>query len=443
MLERLFHLQAHQTTWRREVIGGATTFLTMAYIIFVQPVVLASAGMEPGAVLVATCLATAVATFAMAFLANYPIALAPAMGHNVYFTYTVVLGLGYPWPQALGAVFISGVLFVLTSFVGLRAKLLDTLPSALKDAIAAGIGLLIAAVGLQWSGLVVDHEGTLVGLGDLSSPQVLLALLGLALMSVLTVLGFRAAVLVGMLGTAGVALSLGMAEYQGIVGPVPSLAPTFLALDVPGVLKAGAVSIIFVFFFLDLFDTVGTLTGVSREAGLLRPDGTLPRGRQALLADALGTVSGALLGTSTVTSYVESAAGVSAGARTGLSSLVTGSLFLLALFFTPLVSLIGGGIRVGELTLYPIVAPALILVGCLLLRSLRHIRWEDPSEAIPAFLTVLLMPMTFSITEGIAFGFIAYTALKAAGGKLREVPPLIAVFAFLFLLRYALVPVGG
>lgn len=439
MWERYFKLTENKTTWQREMFGGLTTFMTMAYIILVQPVVMNAAGIDLESAMVATCLASALGTFMMGLTANYPIALAPAMGHNFFFTYVVVLTLGYTWQQALGATFISGVLFVLLSFVGLREQLINVVPSTLKNAIAVGIGLLIAVVGLQWSGIVVDNPGTLVGLGELTSAPVLLSLFGLTVMAILLTLQVRAAILRGILLTVVVGLAAGMIQYQGVVGPIPSIGPTLFQLDVLGALQAGMLSIIFVFFFLDLFDTVGTLIGVTQEAGLLAQDGTLPRARSALLSDAVSTTAGALLGTSTVTSYIESATGVSAGARTGLANMVTGVLFLLAIFFAPLVKMIGGGMDPGEgLILYPVVAPALIIVGCFMLRNVKRIDWDDFGEAIPAFLTILMMPLTFSITEGIAFGFISYTLLKAVTGKFREVPALISVFSILFVLRYVL-----
>ena len=430
MIERIFGLQKAQTNLQREISGGLTTFVTMAYIIFVQPAVLGAAGMDRGAVMVATCLSSAFATFLMAFLANYPIALAPAMGHNFFFAYTVVLTLKYSWQQALGAIFISGLLFIAVSFVGLRERLVNAIPITLKNGIAVGIGLLIAVVGLEWAGIVVDNPGTLVGMGKLSSPPVLLSLLGLTVMAILLALGARIAMLLGILVTLIVGLMTGMVSYEGIIGPVPSIKPTLFKLDIMGALETGMFSIIFVFFFLALFDTVGTLIGVSQESGLLQADGSLPRARQALLSDAIGTVSGALLGTSTVTCYIESATGVSAGARTGLANVVTGVMFLLAIFFAPLVKMIGGGIKVGEgLVLYPVIAPALIIVGCFMLKNISQINWNDFSEAVPAFLTIILMPLTFSITEGIAFGFISYTLLKAVQGKIREVPLLVSGFA--------------
>jgi AGZA family xanthine/uracil permease-like MFS transporter len=438
MLERFFKLTERNTTWQREVSGGATTFMTLSYIIFVQPVVMNAAGMDLESALVATCVASAVATFMMGLVANYPISLAPAMGHNFFFTYVVVLTLGYTWQQALGAIFISGVLFLVLSLVGLREQLFHAIPATLKNAIAVGIGLLIAIIGFEWSGMIVDNPGTLVGLGQLSSAPVLLSLFGLTVMAILLALEVRAAILLGIMATILAGLATGMLEYQGLVGPIPSITPTLFQLDVWGALQTGMVSIIFIFFFLDLFDTVGTLIGVTQEAGLLQPDGTLPRVRWAFLSDAVGTTVGALLGTSTVTSYVESATGISVGARTGLANMVTGSLFLVAIFFTPLVRMIAGGMDPGQgLVLYPVVAPALIIVGCYMLRQVKRIDWHNFTEAFPAFLTILIMPMTFSITEGISFGFISYTLLKAVTGKFREVPLLIRVFALLFVLRYA------
>ncbi len=321
--------------------------------------------------------------------------------------------------------------------MGLREQLFHAIPATLKNAIAVGIGLLIAVVGFEWSGMIVDNPGTLVGLGQLSSAPVLLSLFGLTVMAILLALEVRAAILLGILATILAGLATGMLEYQGLVGPIPSITPTLFQLDVWGALQTGMVSIIFIFFFLDLFDTVGTLIGVTQEAGLLKSDGTLPQARWAFLSDAVGTTVGALLGTSTVTSYVESATGISVGARTGLANMVTGSLFLVAIFFTPLVRMIAGGMDPGQgLVLYPVVAPALIIVGCYMLRQVKRIDWDNFTEAFPAFLTILIMPMTFSITEGISFGFISYTLLKAVTGRFREVPLLIRVFALLFVLRY-------
>lgn len=436
MLDRWFKLAELGTDVRTEILAGATTFVTMAYIIVVQPTVLQAAGMDFGAVLVATCLSSALATIVMAFLANYPIALAPAMGHNFFFAYTVVLGMKVPWQVALGAVFISGSIFILLSFVGLREAVIHAVPDSLKQAIAVGIGLLIALVGLEWSGIVVDAPGTLVGLGNLKSLPVLLALFGVGTISILLVLGVRGAILWGMGASTLVALASGLVEYQGLVSLPPSLAPTFLKLDIAGAFDLGLVTVIFVFLLLDLFDTVGTLIGVSQQAGFIK-DGTLPRARQALLADAMGTVGGGLLGTSTVTSYIESAAGVSAGGRSGLANLVTASLFLASLFFFPLIRMVGGGYQAsGGAVLYPITAPALILVGSIMVRNVREIPWDDYTEAIPAFLTMIMMPLAFSITEGIAFGFIAFVFLKVVTRQWQEIPWPLYLFAGLFLVRY-------
>jgi len=435
-LEQRFALAAHGTTIRTEALAGLTTFLTMAYIIFVQPAVLSACGMDFGAVLVATCLSTAFATVLMAFLANYPIAVAPAMGHNFFFAYSVVLGMKVPWRVALGAVFIAGAIFILTAGIGLRERLITAIPISIKHAIAAGIGLLIAMVGLQWAGLIVGAPGTLVTLGDLHSRPVLLAIAALVLTSILMARRIPGALLFGILASTAIGLPLGIVRYQGVASPPPSLTPTLLQLDVAGAFAPGMVAVVFVFFFLALFDSVGTLVGVGSQAGLMR-DGTLPNARGALLADAIGTVAGALLGTSTVTAYIESGAGVSAGGRTGLASLVTAALFLASLFLYPLVRMIGGGYVLGQTTLYPVIAPPLILVGTMMIGGLRHVEWDDPTEAIPAFLTLIIMPLAVSITEGVAFGLLAYVVLKLATGRGREVHPLMYVFAVLFLARYA------
>ncbi|MEO8069760.1 MAG: NCS2 family permease [Acidobacteriota bacterium] len=438
MLERLFHLAAARTTVRTEVLAGVTTFLTMAYIVFVQPAVLASAGMDPGAVFVATCLASAAATFIMAFSANYPIAVAPAMGHNFFFVFAVVVARGTPWPIALGAVAIAGGIFILTAGLGLRERVITAVPESLKHAITVGIGLLIALVGLEWSGVVVGSPATLVTLGGFGSRPVLLALGTLAIMAVLTARGVKGAILIGMAISTAIALWLGLATYHGIVSLPPSIAPTFLKLDIRGALTPQLIDVVFVFFFLALFDSIGTLIGVANRLGLMR-DGKLPRARQALLADAAGTVLGAALGTSTLTAYVESSAGVAAGGRTGLASVVTGTLFLVALFFQPLVRIIGGGYDAGQgIILYPAIAPALILVGVMMMESVRRIRWDDFTEAFPAFLAIVIMPLSFSITDGIAFGFIAAAILKPATGRGRELSWLAYLFALLFLARYAI-----
>ena len=437
-LERRFHLADHRTTIGTEVLAGVTTFLTLAYILFVQPALLSSIGLDFGAVFVATCVASAFATLLMAGLANYPIAVAPAMGHNFYFAFTVVVAMEVPWEVALGGVAVAGLLFVATAGFGLREKLITAIPTSLKHAIATGIGLLIAMIGLQWAGVIVASPGTLVTLGDLRAPPVLVALVGLIVMAVLWVRGVRAAILLGILASTLAAWLGGMVQFQGVASLPPSLLPTLGRLDIFGALRPEMVAVIFVFFFLALFDSVGTLVAVGEQAGLMR-NGTLPRARGALLADAIGTVAGAGLGTSTVTAYVESATGVAAGGRTGLTAVVIALLFLASLFLSPLVSVIGGGYDAGGgVTLYPVVAPALILVGAMMVRGVRRIDWDDPTEAMPAFLTMMVIPLAVSITDGIAFGFIAYTLLKLATGRRREVHWLVPVFAVLFLVRYAL-----
>lgn len=436
MIERLFGLKEQGTTPGREITAGLTTFMTMSYIIFVQPAVLGAAGMDPGAVMVATCLASAVGTLLMAFLANYPIAMAPAMGHNFYFTYIVVLTLGYTWQEALGAVFVAGLIFILLSTVGLRETLMNVLPGCLKNGIPVGIGLLITLVGLEWSGIVAAHPVTYVTLGKLKSTPTLVSILGLVVMAALLALRVRGAVLIGILVTAAAGLASGVIEFGGIAAAPPSLDPTLFKLAVPNIFKdPHLITVIFVFLFLDLFDTIGTLIGVSQQGGLMK-DGKLPRARRALLSDAIATSSGALLGTSTVTSYVESAAGISAGGRTGLTGVVAAALFLLALFLSPLVHTIGAGINVDGVTLYPVVAPALIIVGSMMFKNVVHVDWEDYTESIPAFLTLIMMPLTFSITEGISFGVISYALLKLLSGKGKKVHWLIYLFAVLFVARY-------
>jgi AGZA family xanthine/uracil permease-like MFS transporter len=399
-LEHRFGLAAHGTTVGTEALAGLTTFLTMAYIIFVQPAVLSACGMDFGAVLVATCLSAAIATALMALLANYPIAVAPAMGHNFFFAFSVVIGMKVPWRVALGGVAIAGVIFIITAGIGLRERLITAIPSSIKHAIAAGIGLLVAMIGLQWAGLVVAAPGTLVTLGDLHSRPVLLAVAALALTAVLMARRIPGALLWGILASTAIGLPLGIVRYQGLASRPPSLAPTFMQLDITGAFAPGMVAVVFVFFFLALFDSVGTLVGVASQAGLMR-DGTLPNARGALLADAIGTVAGAMLGTSTVTAYIESGAGVAAGGRTGLASLVTSALFLVALFLFPLVRMIGGGYAMGQTTLYPVIAPPLILVGTMMIGGLRHIAWDDPTEAIPAFLTLIVMPLAVSISGAV------------------------------------------
>jgi AGZA family xanthine/uracil permease-like MFS transporter len=435
MLEKIFGLKANNTTPGQEIIGGLTTFMTMAYIIFVQPAVLSACGMDFGAVMIATCLSSALATFLMALLANYPIALAPAMGHNFFFVYTVCLAMGIPWQTALGANFISGAVFIILAVFGLREMLINAIPRSLKNAIAVGIGLFIALIGFQWAGIVIYKPGTILGFGDLHSPPVLLAIFGLVLITILYTFKIKAAMVIGIIITALIGIPTGIVKYQGIVSAPPSVAPTFFKLNIGAALSLSLIPTIFILFFLDLFDTVGTLIGVSEQAGFVK-EGKLPRAKKALLSDAIGTLFGTLMGTSTVTSYIESSTGVASGARTGLANMVTGMLFLVALLFYPLVKMIGGGFGIEGGTLYPVTAPALIIVGTLMMSGVSKIKWNDFTEAIPAFLTIVIMPYAYSITEGIAVGFIFYTLLKLVTGKIKEIHPILLIFTILFILRY-------
>jgi AGZA family xanthine/uracil permease-like MFS transporter len=434
-LERHFRLAENGTTVRNELLGGATTFMTMSYIIFVQPAVLSLAGMDKGAVMVATCLSSALATLLTGLLARYPIAQAPAMGHNIFFAVIVCGTMGYTWQAALGANFISGCIFIVLALLGVWGTVVEAVPMALKFGIAVGIGLLIALIGLQYGGIVVDTPGVLVGLGDLGSKPALLVLFGLALTAVLMARKVPGAILLGILATALAGIPLGIVKYHGLVAPVPSLAPTFLKLDIAGAFRSGLLSVVFIFFFLDVFDAVGTLIGIGSSGGFLK-DGKLPRADKAMMADAVGTVGGVLLGTSTVSSYIESVTGIAQGARTGLANVMTSALFLVALFFSPLAEMISGDYVFNGATLHPVIAPPLILVGYMMMKCVTRIDWDDLTEAIPAFLSIVVMPLTVSITEGISFGFISYALLKLVTGKGRQVHWLIYVFAVLFIIRY-------
>lgn len=434
-LNRIFRLEENRTSVRTEALGGVTTFMTMSYIIFVQPTILGQAGMDKAAVMAATCLACALATLLMGLLANYPVALAPAMGHNIFFAVIVCGSMGYSWQVALGAIFISGIIQIFLSLLGVWEGLVAAIPDSLKHAIAVGIGLLIALIGLEYGGLVVDAPGVLVGLGDLTSRPVLLVLFGVALTACLMTLRVRGAILIGILATALVGIPLGVVKYHGLLAAPPSIAATLFRLDILGAFKTGLITVIFVFFFLDLFDAVGTLIGVSSAAGFLK-DGRLPRANRAMLADSIATTSGALLGTSTVSSYIESATGIAQGARTGLANVFTSLLFLVALFFSPLAEMIGGKYVYKEMVLHPVIAPPLIIVGYLMMKSVTRIDWEDLTEAIPAFLCIIFMPLTVSITEGITFGFISYSLLKLISGKGKQVHWVMYMFSVLFILRY-------
>lgn len=436
MFERYFKLSEHGSTLNRELLGGMTTYLSMVYIVFVQPAVLSAAGMDFSAVLMATCIGSAIACILMGLLANYPIALAPAMGHNFYFVYAVVLGMGVSWQQALAAVFIAGIIFFIISLTSIRHQIINAIPKSLGNAIGCGIGLLISLVGFEWGGIIVSKPGTYVGLGDLGSPPVLVTLAGLTLTAIFYVRKIAGATMLGIMATAIIALTCGMVNFHGVFSAPPSLAPTFCHFDFSGFMSLEMVVIIATFLFLDVFDTMGTLIGVAPAAGLVK-NGKFEIKRNALLADAGGTVVGAMLGTSTITSYVESSTGIQAGARTGLAALVTGGLFLLTPLFYPLIQLIGGGVKVSDtLTLYPITAPALIIIGVMMMRGAKDIDWQAPAEAIPAFLTIIVMQLSVSITDGIAFGFISYSILSLFNGKFRSTGPAIHICALVLLLRY-------
>ncbi|KLD78219.1 NCS2 family permease [Xanthomonas hyacinthi] len=428
-----FRLAEHGTTVRTELLAGTTTFLTMAYIVFVNPDVLAAAGMDRGAVFVATCLAAALGSLLMGLIANYPIGLAPGMGLNAFFAFSVVGAMGYAWPQALGLVFVSGCLFVLLTLTGARRWLVDGIPQALRCGIAAGIGLFLAFIGLQKSGLVAASPSTLLALGDLHRAEPLLALAGLALIGILDARKVRGAIVLGILAVTVAGLLLGKVRYAGVMAWPPSLAPTFLKLDVAGALQqhAGATAllhVLLVFLLVELFDATGTLTGVAQRAGLLARPEQRRQFDRALLADSSAILAGSLLGTSSTTAYVESAAGVQAGGRTGLTAVVVAALFLLALLFSPLAGMVPAYAT----------APALIYVAALMLRELVEVDWQDLTEALPAALAALAMPFTYSIADGLALGFVAYAALKLGSGRWRQVHVASWVIAALFGLRYAL-----
>lgn len=426
MFEKLFHLKEHETNVRQECIAGITTFLTMAYIIFVNPAILADAGMDHGAVFVATCVAAALGCFIMGLWANYPIALAPGMGLNAFFTYTVVLEMGYSWQVALGGVFVSGVVFTLLSLFKIREWIVDSIPMSLRFGIAAGIGLFLAIIALKNAGIVVDSPATLVTLGDITSFEAVMSGLGLFIIVGLTHRGINGAVMLSILVITALGLAFGGVQYNGIVDLPPSLAPTFMQMDLSGALEVGMISVIFAFLFVDLFDTSGTLVAVAQRGGLLDENGRLPRLRKALMADSGATVAGAMLGTSTTTSYVESTSGVAAGGRTGLTAVMVGILFLLALFFAPLAGMVPAYATAG----------ALFYVAVLMISGLINVEWEDLTESVPVVVAAVMMPLTFSIANGIALGFISYVAVKLCAGRIKELSLSVSLLAALFVIKF-------
>lgn len=426
MLERLFRLSENQTTVRREILAGLTTFMTMAYVVVVNPRILSEAGMPVEGVLFATCISAALATLVMGLWANYPIALAPGMSLNAYFTYSIVLGRGIPWQTVLGVVLLSGLLFLILTLTNVREQIVNGIPDCLKHGTAAGIGLFIAFIGFRNAGIIVANPATFVGLGKISSPQVILASLGVLLIAILLARRVDSAILIGIVAITLLGIPAGVSHWPSHLFSWPHPSGTLFKLDLRAAMKIGLGELIFIFFFVDLFDNVGTLVAVCEEGGFLR-DGKLPRASRALLADAFGTIAGALSGTSTVTSYIESAAGVAAGARTGLGNLLIAALFIAAMFCAPIVAAIPAYAT----------APALILVGALMCGAVARVKWDDFTDAVPTFLTLIATPLTFSIATGLSLGLLSFTAIKLFTGRYKEISPLIWVLSILFLLRYA------
>ncbi|MGA7002629.1 MAG: NCS2 family permease [Pseudolabrys sp.] len=427
-LDRYFGLSGQGTDVRTEFIAGVTTFLTMVYIVFVNPIILGKTGMDQGAVFVATCVAAAVSTLVMALYANYPIALAPGMGINAFFAFTVVLTYKYTWQQALAAVFCSGVLFFLISVFRIRQYVIDAIPQNLKLAVSAGVGLFLGIIALEEAKVVVAHPATLVTLGDLTNLQPVLMLLGFVLIAGLNHRRILGGTLIGILVVTAIGLPFGLAKFTGVISVPPSIAPTFLQLDFSRVTELTFITVVFSILFVDVFDNAGTLIGVTHRTGLMQ-NGKLARMKEALISDSFAAMFGALIGTSTTTSYIESAAGVSAGGRTGLTAAFVGLFFLLALFFAPLAGMIPAYAS----------AAALLYVACVMARGLAEIDWEDVTEYAPAVVTAITMPLTYSIATGIGLGFITYTLAKLIGGKIRDAAPAIVVLAILFAVKFAVV----
>lgn len=428
LIENRFKLAEHGTSVKTEVIAGITTFLTMAYIIFVNPSILSESGMDYGAVFVATCLAAAVGCLIMGLWANYPIAQAPGMGLNAFFTYGVVLGMGYSWEAALGAVFLSGLTFFLLSIFRIREWIINSIPMSLRLGIAAGIGLFLAMIALKNGGVIVANPATYLALGDISQPAALYSLGGFFVITALSYLRVTGAVMIGILGITVLSMLLGHNEFGGVISMPPSIMPTLFKLDLAGAFDVAMLSVIFAFLFVDLFDTSGTLIGVAHRGGLLDKDGKLPRIGRAMMADSTASMAGAVLGTSTTTSYIESTAGIASGGRTGLTAVVVAVLFLVSLLFSPLA---------GSIPLYA-TAGALLYVAVLMTGSLAHADWDDPTEAGPVLIAALAMPLTFSIAEGIALGFVSFVAIKTLSGRFRDLNPAVVVLALLFAAKFLL-----
>jgi len=427
MLEKLFGFDKSKNNVKTEILAGITTFMTMAYILAVNPSILAVTGMDKSALFTATALSAVVATLAMAIIAKLPFALAPGMGLNAFFAYTVVLTMGYTWEFALTAVFIEGIIFIILTALNIREMIVNAIPNNIKHAISAGIGLLIAFIGLQNAGIIVNNDAVLVGLGDLNSPSVLIALSGIIITGVLFILNVKGALLIGILTSTAASLALGVAHFpeNGFVSLPPSLEPILFKFDFSNIFSADMLIVLFTFLFMDMFDTVGTLVGVSDKAGMLSKDGKIPRVKQALFADAIGTTFGAMIGSSTVTTFVESASGVSEGGRTGLTAFSTAMMFLLALFLAPLFIMIPAAAT----------APALFIVGLFMISPILKINFEDYSEAIPAFFTIIIMPLSYSIADGIVFGILAYVFIKLFSGKHKDISLVMYILAVLFILK--------
>ena len=427
MLETIFKITANESTIRRECIAGLTTFITMVYIVFVNPAMLAQTGMDQGAAFIATCIAAAIGCFIMGFWANYPIALAPGMGLNAFFTYGVVLGMGHTWQAALGAVFISGCIFLFLSLFKIREWVINAIPTVLKQAIATGISAFLALIALKNAGIIVASPATYVQLGDLTSAGPLLAILSFFVIAALLYRDIKSGVLISIFLVTAIALSMGLVDYQGVISSPPSLMPTLMQMDLTSAFEISMLSVIFAFLFVDLFDTSGTLVAVSQKAGLTDNKGNIPRLGRALTADSSATVAGAMLGTSTTTSYIESVAGVSVGGRTGLTTVVVGLCFLLMMFFAPLAQMVPAYATAG----------AILYVAVLMLQNLKFVNWDDMTDAIPVSVVLLMTPLTFSIADGIALGFISYSAAKLLCGKQDQISISVWILTALFVAKFA------
>ena len=427
LLDRFFKLTEHRTSLKTEVIAGITTFFTMVYIIFVNPSIMAIAGVDQGAAFVATCVGAALGCFLMGLYANWPVGLAPGMGLNAFFTFTVVGDMGYSWETALGAVFLSGILFMIMSLSRIREWLLNSIPMSLRFAMGAGVGLFLGLIGLKTAGIVVDSQATLLTMGSFANPNALLAAICFLLIAVLSHRNVFGAILFSMLAVTGIGMAMGMVEYTGLVSMPPSLAPTFLAMDIAGAFQISMISVVLSFLFVNMFDTAGTLMGVAHRANLVDEDGKIQNLSQALKADSTSSVIGSLVGCPPVTSYVESAAGVAAGGRTGLTAVTVGVLFLAAMFFAPLAGMIPAYATAG----------ALIYVAMLMMSGMAHIDWKDSTDSIPAIVTVVMMPLTFSIANGIALGFLTYATLKLLTGQRDKVSVSLYVLCIIFIAKFA------